>query len=86
MENDLFQETRVSSWEVCLQLHGDKESLIDDGQENLHGGEEIQVVLEIQLFEAQEIFSVVREVSSGEKILLDALAHLFQHLHQHYQP
>jgi hypothetical protein len=25
--------------------------------------------LEIQLFEAQEIFSVVREVSSGEKLV-----------------
>lgn len=71
---------------MCLQLRDDKESLIDDEQENLHGGEEILVFLEIQLFEAQEIFFVVREeVFSEEKILLDALAHLFQLLHQYYQ-
>lgn len=71
---------------MCLQLRDDKESLIDDEQENLHGDEEILVVLEIQFFEAQEIFFVVREeVFSEEKILLDALAHLFQLLHQHYQ-
>jgi hypothetical protein len=55
---------------VCLQLHDDKESLIDDEQENQHGGEEILVVLEIQLFEAQEIFFVVREeVFSEEKLV-----------------
>jgi hypothetical protein len=49
---------------VCLQLHDNKKSLIDDGQENLHGGEEIQVVLEIQIFEAHEIFSRKKLVSS----------------------
>lgn len=71
---------------MCLQLRDDKESLIDDGQESLHGGEEILVVLEIQLFEAQEIFYVVKEeVFAEEKFLLDALAHPFQHRHQHYQ-
>lgn len=62
--------------------HVDRGILLDGGLGNL------EVFLEIHLYEVQEIFFVVvvgKELSDEEKSLLAAWMHLFLHKHQRYQ-